>query len=215
MTLITANGGALSDSYATVRQANDYLTRLYGVGNLGTWSTLTLFQKEYRLRIAAMLIGIMRLRGCKSYWNQALDFPRYVPDVSQNNDRKVPGPVIEAQILIAFGVVHRGLATESSPDDGVSAGRVRSVGLSGLLSVTFADGPITGGTLLGALIRTTEFPIYALLKPWLTQIRMVTIKTPDECDLEYYPAYTTTTTLFPETITTTTTEAVLTTTTSV
>lgn len=212
MALTTANGGAVSDSYATVSQADDYLTRLYGADNLGTWADLTTFQKEYRLRIAAQLLGLLPLRGRRSYANQALDFPRYVPEVSFNNPRKVPGPVVEAQILIAFGIVHRGLANESSPDDGVAAGRVKSVGLSGLLSVSFADGPTTGGTVLGAIIRNSEFPVYSLLRPWMIQLRMHNIKTADEEVADYLPVYTTSTTLYPEA--TTSTAAPVTTTTA-
>lgn len=213
MALTTANGGAFSDSYATVRQANYYLRQLYGADGLGTWADLTEFQVEFRLRIATQMIGILPIRGRKSFWNQALAFPVYAPDIPQNNPRKVPGPIVEATILIAFGIVHRGLANESSPDEGVAAGRVNSVSLSGLLSVSFANGPVTGGTILGSIIRTTEFPIYMLLKPWLSQIRMFQVMTPVEEAFLEEASFTTTTTLIPEL--TTTTLPLLTTTTAV
>lgn len=210
--LTTAQGGASSDSYATVRQANDYLRRVYGADNLGTWAELSEFQVELRLRLAALMIGALPLRGRKSYRTQALDFPRYLANDSRYDWRRVPGAVVEAQILIAYILEHRAFVSQSSPDDGVSAGRVEEVSLSGLLQVKFADGPVSGGTLLGSIIRSPESPVYALLKPFMTQVRIFRSKASEERALDYYPAYTTTTTLVPPTTTTTETLAPTTTT---
>ena len=214
MGLSVASGGANSDSYCSVVWAESYLLGLYPDG-LGDWDSLVKAQKEHRMKLAAMIMGYLPLRGKRAYRNQVLEFPRYIRNEPRALEgKKIPVDVMRAQALIAYGIVHRGLATESSPDEGGAAGRVSSVSLGGLLSVRFSDGPLTGGTILTALIRSQDFPIYALLKPFLLQARLRN-RTRHLIEV----LYSTTTTISESTTTTTrvitTTSAPITTTTSV
>lgn len=172
MALYLASGGANSDSYCSVTYAETYLKSLYGT-DLGDWDSLSVAQKEHRLKLGCVFIGYLPLRGRRAYNNQALDFPRVITGEPRALEgRKIPVEVMQAQALIAYGVIHRGLSGESSPDEGGSAGRVSEVSLGGLLSVKFAGAPLTGGTTLLAIIRSSDFPVYAKVKPFLLQARL-------------------------------------------
>jgi hypothetical protein len=208
--IINIDGAAESDSYINPEQCDAFLLSWYGDGIDPTWTALSEGAKEHRLRVAALLIGMLPLRGYRSYRTQGMDFPRQIANCPQSNPRRVPQLVREAQALIAYGVVHRGLSVTSLPSEGASPGRVSSISLSGLLSASFGQAPISGGNVLAALIRSEEFPIFAKLRPFMAQARIVYAFTDDEQTAYEEALYTTTTTDSPWT--TTTTEAVTTTT---
>lgn len=82
MTLIVEDGSGFSSSntYGTVAEADDYLSRYEISSNTLTWSSLVDDDKEkYLIQATAELDGMYRLRfkGSKTSSIQALEFPRY------------------------------------------------------------------------------------------------------------------------------------------
>ena len=95
---------------------------------------------------------------------------------------------------IAYSVVHRAFISREDVGDGeVSAQRVQSVSLGGLLMVSFQkDSP--RGNLLDSLFRTVQFPTYMGLKHWTAQVRGFIFRNDDDSDAPTLSTTTTTTT---------------------
>jgi len=79
MTLTVTAGSTSADSYATVAEADAYMTARGGfqTGTLpAEWTALSTAQKEMRLRLAASLMDSLMFRGIKATRAQSLAFPR-------------------------------------------------------------------------------------------------------------------------------------------
>lgn len=192
MSLCKKVGGRESNSYITVSEAAVFLAA--GPDDVADWTALPTEQKELRLRLAAQLIGNLPLRGHRIYDGQALDFPR---SSQRDSPYAIPSAVKEAQAYIAFAVVHRAMVNRPDPSETVGSD-VKSVSLGGMLSVTFSDKTLGKSTLLDLLTKSVAFPIYTILKPFLSQVRGRSVP-----DGETYTLSTTTTTTSDSTTSTT------------
>jgi hypothetical protein len=190
-------GGAESDSFITVTEAGSYLESL--PDDTTGWEELATDAKELRLQLSAQLMGYLPFRGRTVFRYQRLCFPR----TSQPYGRrfKIPVEVKRAQAYIAYSIVHRKLAERPEVGSEASSewGRPSSISLGGLISVSFS-GKGTGGSMLDSITQGLPFPAYALLKPYMSQIRGRAV--PDEDELR---TLSTTTTTEPPQATTTTT----------
>jgi len=222
--LITRIGADYANSFVTLDQANTILPTVCP-DDLTEWNALTDTQKEFRLTIAAQVLGYLPLRGKKTYKNQALCFPRMYWDREEevwtaeeeyeldfHRAFRVPQEVKEAQCMVAFSVVHRGLANRPEVDE--EAGMtVTSVSLGGMLSVGFGDGKVSG-TALDKLMLSPQSLIYFKMKRFIAQFRGWA--TPDIYDEDYYSPLTalTSTTTTTSTVSSTSTSSSTTTTTT-
>jgi hypothetical protein len=199
MALKIHGGGAESDSFVTVLQADDYLEQL--PDDTTAWEELSTEEKELRLQLAAHLMGHLPLRGRTVYRNQRLCFRRTVLQLSARGT--VPADVKRAQSYVAYSVVHRALAEKPGIDANLptSYGRPTSVSLAGLVTVAFGDRLQGGGNILDNLIKSLPFPVYQLLKPFLSQFRGGVVVAED--DIRVLSTTTTTTTVAGLTTTTT------------
>ena len=199
MALHTHVGGAESDSFVTVSEADDYLENL--PDDTTEWEELSTEAKELRLQLAAQLMGHLPFRGYTVFRYQRLCFPRTCQPYGRRFH--IPDDIKRAQAFVAYSVVHRSLSARSAMgDEGVdpSWGRPRSISLGGLVSVSFS-GESTATNMLENMTRSMPFPVYALLKPYMSQIRGRSVPAADELRT----LSTTTTTVPPEATTTTTT----------
>ena len=79
MDFIATSGAVNANSYATVEEADAYLSTRPGF-DLEAWNALSEGQKQLRLIFGALVIDSLRFRGKKAVANQALQFPRIMPD---------------------------------------------------------------------------------------------------------------------------------------
>ena len=192
-----------SDSFITVVEALPLIKALPDESD--DWEDLEEVDQEYRLRLAAQMMGYLMLRGRRVFCRQGLCFPR----TPQGNVYEIPWEAKETQAYISYSVVHRGLANRpTATTEAITGTRVTNVSLGGLLAVSFSGKPLESGTGLDALIRNTQFPAFVTMKRWLTQIRGGSVIPADEVTC----LTTTTTTSPPATTTTTTTSSTTTTT---
>lgn len=194
MALITKIGGVESDSFVTVAEADVIVPTL--PDDPSAWEDLETAEKEYRLQLAAQLMGVLMLRGRKVYCGQGLCFPRS----SQPQVHMIPDEVKETQVFVAYSVVHRALENRpESVTEQAAGSRVTRVSLGGLLSVGFSGEPISAGSYMDKMVRTTQFPAFLKMKRWLTQVRG------GQPTTEELPCSTTTTTTSTTSTTVTTT----------
>lgn len=225
MPLITRIGARYANSFVTLHQA-DLIMPTVTSDSMDAWTALSDADKEYRLAYAATLIGYLPLRGKKTYKNQALAFPRVLWDrdngvwtdaleyeVDFHSAFRIPEEVKEAQCMVAYSVVHRALANRPSITE-VAGMAVSSVGLGGMLNVTFGDMSLSG-TPLDKILSSAQSLIYVKLKRWLSQFRGWAA--PKVSDEDYYSPITnltSTTTTTSSTSTTTSSSSSTTTTTA-
>ncbi len=74
MALVTTVGDSSADSYVTLTEADVYIPTRFE-----SWYDLTTAEKEDRLRLAALIIDSLPLRGIRATKQQALAFPRILP----------------------------------------------------------------------------------------------------------------------------------------
>ncbi len=164
MALITRIGANNANSFVSLDQAEIILASLYNDADLSEWSALSNSEKEYRLILAAKIIGLMPLRGRRVYRRQALPFPRtrMVPNVGvresfhrwlrgydrnaviyrEKDDvwlpeevcRRIPDEIKEVQCQIALKVVQPVL-TSGEGKLAEREGVLGSVSIAGALSV--------------------------------------------------------------------------------
>lgn len=186
MSLRTSAGGRDTESFVSVAEADTFIAAL--PDDPTKWTALSTEEKEYRLILAAQIVGMLPNRGRKIYCGQALAYPRS----GQGGDgTTIPEIIKEVQAQLAYSVVHRGLAKLPDVEDDASGPAIKSVSLGGLLSVTFASGPLSRGSLLDQMISSIQFPVYLRLKRYLSQFRWGSIKQTSDTD---YPTCSTTTT---------------------
>jgi hypothetical protein len=155
---------------------------------LGYYPDIVSYKKEYMLKVAAMLMGMLPLSGRRIYQQQTLDFPR----TSAVDYNTIPPEVKEAQALIACLVVQPNLDKQTDISDsfyipiGMQNTVVNSVQVAGIMTVkasasTSADISITNRTLLESAAGVFLLPIYMRLKPFLTQVgRVGALIAPDD-----------------------------------
>ena len=155
---------------------------------IGSYPDLISYKKEYMLKVAAMLIGMLPLSGRRIYQQQTLDFPR----TSVVDYNVIPPKVKEAQALIACLVVQPNLDKQTDISDsfyiptGMQNSVVNSVQVAGIMTVkseasTNVDVNITSRTLLESVSGVFMLPVYMRLKPFLTQIgRVGALIAPDD-----------------------------------
>lgn len=166
MSLNIRTGGRETDSFVTVAEADVLIEQL--PDDSTEWQALSTAQKEYRLILAAQLVGYLPLRGYKIYRGQALAFPRsgglYPP-------RLIPPEVKETQVFIAYAVIHRALSNR--PDVTESQGSaVHQISLGGLLFVGFGVGKSGAtGNLMDQIMSSLSAPVYIRMKRYLAQMR--------------------------------------------
>lgn len=178
-------GGRDSVSFVSVAEADVIIKQL--PDDETEWNALNVSEKELRLVLAARMLSTLPFRGLRTYRGQALCFPRLCYNA-------IPQEIKEAQVFVAYSVVHRelGLRPAVSDDPG---GDIKSINLGGLLSVTFAS----MGNSFDLTGRSLGFPVVAKLARWLTQIRGGVFLNEDE-----EPTLSTTTTTISTTSTTST-----------
>ena len=177
MSLIVRVGGAESNSFVTVAEADEIIPLL--PDDSAAWEDLEEPQKEDRLRLACKLMSTLNLRGRRVYCSQALAFPR----TPQNNYRIIPQEVKETQVFLSYSVVHRGLAGRGTNVSDIDPGaRVSQINLGGLLSVSFAGSASSKGNQLDKIIRSGQFPTYLTMTSWFAQVRGGSV--PNESEVE-------------------------------
>lgn len=167
-------GGRDSVSFITVDEADEILERL--PDDTTAWAALSTQEKEYRLLLAAQVIGTLPLRGIRAYRGQALAFPR----TCHGFRRMIPIEVKEVQAMIAYSVIHRALANRPAvTEEATGIGAIKSVSLGGLISVSFGASA-AGRSALDVMGQSVNFLIFLRLKRFLAQIRGGSILNADE-----------------------------------
>lgn len=230
MSLITRVGAENANSFVTLAWAERTLQTL--VSDLSSWTVLSTFDKEYRLILAAAMIGLLPLRGRKTYLNQNLAFPRvrlrprdskiygsdYGSDYTygnrvsyelpddyweyEENCRKIPMEVKTIQCLIAYHAVHLSMA-EGQGAAGQFLGDVRSLSVPGM-SVSL-DAQSRTGNVFDKFWNATQGAIYVLMHKWLGQFRGGAVQA--LTDANFFRGYETLPTSTTSTETTTSTTA--------
>lgn len=188
MALNTTIGSVDTESYITVSEADSYLE----VIGATAWEDLEEEEKEPRLKISALLLNTLPLRGAKACRDQRLEFPRwwrtdqgypltesdyvlysdivaagYTPPI-------VPQEVKDAQAHLTWVVVHggpngNGIFTDdpaSYPDR-----EVKSFGVGGSLAVEFETGASLRNYAMFSQARIAALDVcYALLFKWIRKI---------------------------------------------
>ena len=197
MSLKTAVGGAESDSFVTVAQADSYLDSM--PDDTTEWDALSTEEKELRLQLAVQLMGYLQLRGKTVFRNQNLCFPRTCQPYSGRFS--IPVEVKKSQSYLAYSIVHRGLSAMPGMGEGLpsTVGSPSSISIGGLVSVSFRGQDSAGGTLLERLVASLPFPVMMWMKRFVAQIRGGTV-----LDAEDERTLSTTSTTISSGVTTTT-----------
>ncbi len=191
MALFIKVGGRETDSYITASEADGYISNLPEDATL--WNALSIANKEYRLILSAQIMGLLPWRGIKIYRGQALSFPRSIQ--GRYTAKNIPDEVKKAQAQIAYSAIHRALLERPDIAEGTGNTKVSKVSLGGgSLSVSFTTDKGSGGSTFDIFMRTTHWPIYALLKQFLVQVRGRVILNADEAVTLSTTSTTTTTT---------------------
>jgi hypothetical protein len=162
---------------------------------VGEYPDTVSYQKEYMLKIAAQLIGMMPLTGRRVYTNQTLDFPRNI----QLDVAIIPHEVEEAQALLACLVVQPNLDRQVTQSEslysptGLQNLVVKEVKVAGIMDVkasetASADITVSTRSLLESFSDVFLLPVYMRMKPFLTQISGGSLVSPDDYSLLLLPA---------------------------
>jgi hypothetical protein len=179
MSIITTVGGADTESYVTVAEANDYLSAFYG--EMPTvWDNLDEAPKEQRLKISALLMNTYAYRGVKASYYQNLAFPRWSYETDEyewvvddpeyflnysdieNNAPIVPSEVKYAQVEIAYQVVCHLMTLEPLA---FSEKEIKMFELGGSLSIEFFPEASRSTGISKARLSSTDI-IYAYMSKW-------------------------------------------------
>jgi len=135
-TIVTTVGGSLSNSFATVEEADAILAD--APFDTSGWDDIEYEgdgPKAQRLILAAQLMAFLPWKGYRVYTNQALCFPRSF----QADTTVMLDAVKEIQTYLAWFGVHRGIVNMSDPGQGIDSPEIKSLSLGGFLGVTFAS----------------------------------------------------------------------------
>jgi hypothetical protein len=186
MALVITEGGASSDSYASVADADTYISLKYEESQatiVGEWEDLEVDAKEHRLKLAALLLNTFAWRGEKACRNQRLAFPRWwrwddgypldedtyldYADITGYTPPTTPQEVIDAQFEVAIQVIHSGILAAdflAFPEK-----EIRSFGLGGSLEIEFFGGGQYASTWSKARVASLDV-IELLLERWLARV---------------------------------------------
>jgi len=203
MSLNYTIGRYYSNSFVSLAEANSIMSS-YLPYPTTEWDALTDAEKEYRLRLAAEMLGVLPLKGIQAFENQALCFPRD----SQSDMMVIPQCVKNAQVDLAITVINRNLANLPDNTQLEEPGRIKNISLGGLLKVAFDGKPATKGNVLTFMARSIYTPVFLELKRYLSSVRGGSICDTDEVFFHTLSSTTTTTTSSSTTISTTTTTTV-------
>lgn len=168
MTIDVTVGGAYSNSFITLAEALTFIVHLPDGENV--WTPLTDEEKEYRLRLAADIMGHLRLKGSRVYKHQRLPFPR----THQIDVTSIPFEVKEAQAFIAISVIHRGIAGRpASPNTREATRDINQLTLGGALHVNFGSTKAKPIDVLSQAVQSAQFPALVGLRNHLTQVRQI------------------------------------------
>lgn len=184
MALIVTPGAPDANSYATLAEADAYLA-ICGY-DLDTWSDLDDAHKEFRLKTAALLMNTLPFRGEKACRDQRLEFPRWwrtddgyppyedtyltMEDIDDTgHDRPtISDDIKEAQIELAYHVVHKGILETDFLDDPDRV--IKSFMLGGSLAVEFSDRTSADSSLLDkSRLRALDVAYFKLFK-WIKRV---------------------------------------------
>jgi hypothetical protein len=179
MSLITTVGGADTESYTTVQEANEYLSAFYGE-TPAVWDNLDEGPKEQRLKISALLMNTYNYRGAKASFNQRLAFPRWGYETDEyewmlddpeyflnysdieENPPGLPAEIKYAQVEIAYQVVNHLMTLEPLS---FSEKEIKMFELGGSLSIEFFPQASYSTSISKARLSSTDI-IYAYLNKW-------------------------------------------------
>lgn len=165
--LITYTGGRESNSFVTVAEADTLIAELFPDDST-EWTALTTAAKEQRLILGAQALGYFRLRGKRAYAGQALVFPR----TSQNDPTTVPDVVKQAQVELAYNLIHRELVNMAKVSEGDNTGlRPTQISLGGVLMVSLSGKSSSSGTAVEKITRSLVFTTSLRLQKYVTQVR--------------------------------------------
>jgi len=193
MALITTEGGPDTNSYVTVAEADAYIAASAWSARL-EWAALATDQKEYRLKLAALMMNIIGYRGLPACLEQRLSFPRWwrtdegFPDYedwdyevdeedypyptmaevisSGYKVPTVPQEVKDAQCEVAIQTVHSGIL--KSKVGAMPKKDIGSLSVGGSLSMSLKD--VVGYSLFNPAVISTRTIIQILLDKWVKQI---------------------------------------------
>lgn len=200
MTLNYTIGRSYSNSFVSLAEANSIMSTDLPYSTT-EWDALTDVEKEYRLRLAAELLGMLPFKGIQAFENQALCFPRD----SQTNMMIIPQCAKIAQVDLSITVINKNLVNLPDNTQLEEAGRISNISLGGLLKVAFDGKPASMGNVLTFVARSIHTPVFLELKRYLTQIRGGFICDTDDIFFHTLSSTTTTTTTSTSTSSTTTT----------
>jgi len=166
MTLITTVGSREATSFCDVDYADDLLATM--PDDDADWLALETAEKELRLKWAAALMTYLPWRGTRQYRNQRLCWPRRGTIAEVDT---VPDDIKDAQAMLAYMVVHRALSNRPDPESETDDPDLKSISISGLVSLTYADKRMPKGIPFLQIIRSVHFPIVLTLEPYLTRFR--------------------------------------------
>jgi|ADurb_Ile_01_Slu_FD_contig_91_525942_length_2345_multi_3_in_0_out_0_2 hypothetical protein len=187
MALVTTAGASNANSYASVVEADAYIAAATHFASHTEWAALTGSEKEFRLKMAALLLNLLPYRGAKACFEQRLAFPRWwrldegyptsedeyltMDDIPSTLTKPtVPQEVKDAQCEVAFQVVHSVILKSevmAFPEREISA-----FTLGGSLNMSFFSGP-AGASLFSKAKLGTQTIIAALLSKWSGGMKIV------------------------------------------
>ncbi len=182
MALDTTVGGSSSDTYVTLAELATYLTAAYG-DTASTFLAKSDADKEYRLKLSALLMNNFAYRGVKASRNQRLEFPRwwrtddeyefilddedYILDYSDITESPptIPAEVEYAQMEIAYQIIDHlmGLEPLAFPER-----EIKTFELGGSLALEFFGGMEGVGMSKGSISSLDIILIY--LGKWYKRI---------------------------------------------
>lgn len=165
MSLDVTIGTKTATSYVDIDDADDILALMPDDDT--DWLALTDNEKELRLKWAANLMMYLPWRGTRQY-RQRLSWPRSNTIAEEST---IPDEVKDAQAMIAFQVIHRALVNRPDIDAEVDDPDLKSISISGLVSLTYSDKRMPKGMPFMAALRSIHFPIILTLEPYLTRFR--------------------------------------------
>lgn len=175
MALITTPGGSSSNSFVTITEADTYLAASTII-DATAWDTLTEAQKEERLVYAALLMKAQFMWiGWLVYRNQALPFPRWMPDEQDFDPATIhiPEAIKRAQAFMSLDIVHRGSIGLSPASDGNPKPDLKRLALFGSLDVTLGNTQhgASDPSRLGRMTQSGHWMIEQLLAPYSTTVQ--------------------------------------------
>jgi hypothetical protein len=140
--------------------------------------------KEYRLILAAQLIGHLSIRGERAYTGQALDFPRSL----QTDPTKIPDAVKETQAILACLVIQPNMEQQQTYvntigiPESLKNAAATDVKVAGIMDVKLSTTSTSTGASTSTTVTSTAtsmndvalvycLPAYLRMKPYITQIR--------------------------------------------